>query len=258
MLDLHTHILHGVDDGATSAEESVEMARCAVADGIHTVVATPHVRDGAELTSQDIRRHVDALRRMLAKAGVELTILTGAEVSIDAARRLGHDELAALGLGGASGFLLLETPYAGWRLDLGELVTELVGRGQRPVIAHPERCLAVQHRPELVEPLVAGGALVQLTAQSLSGGFGRRTANTARALLERGTAHLLASDAHDPVRRPVALSTAAALLDPPLARWLTTDMPRAIVSGDELPARPPARRGRVPWRRGRLAFRRER
>jgi protein-tyrosine phosphatase len=255
MLDLHTHILHGVDDGATSAEESVAMARGAVADGIGVVAATPHVRDGAELSGADIRARVEELRRLLDEARVDLTVLTGAEVSIDAALSLAAGDLAELGLGGGAGFVLLETPYAGWRLDLGELVTELVARGQRPVLAHPERCVAVQQRPELIDPVVERGALTQLTAQSLAGRFGGRTASTARTLLERGTAHLVASDAHDPVHRPAALSAAAALLDAPLARWLTTEVPSAIVAGAELPDRPAPRR-RSPWRRARIALKR--
>ena len=248
MLDLHTHILHGVDDGATSAEESVAIARGAVADGILTVAATPHVGDGVDLSAADIRAHVAALRRLLEEAGVELTVLTGAEVSIDAALRLSEGELAELGLGGATGYVLLEMPYAGWRLDLGELVRELVDRGQRPVLAHPERCVAVQQRPGLVEPLVEVGALVQLTALSLVGRFGRRAASTACTLVERGAAHVLASDAHDPLHRPAVLSASAALLDAPLARWLTTEVPNAIVAGADLPDRPALRR-RSPWRR---------
>jgi protein-tyrosine phosphatase len=255
MLDLHTHILHGIDDGATSAEDSVAMARGAVADGIGTVAATPHVRDGADLSAADIRARVEALRGLLDEASVQLTVLSGAEVSIDAAQRLTAGELAELGLGGTPRCVLLETPYTGWRLDLGDLVTELVGRGQRPVLAHPERCVAVQQRPELLDALVERGAVAQLTAQSLGGRFGRRTASTAWTLLERGTAHLLASDAHDPVHRPAALSGAAALLDAPLARWLTTDVPRAIVAGAELPDRPAAQR-RSRWRRARVALKR--
>jgi protein-tyrosine phosphatase len=257
MLDLHTHILHGVDDGATSVEESVAIARGAVADGILAVVATPHVRDGVDFTAADIRAHVAALRRQLEEAGVELTVLTGAEVSIDAALLLSEGELAELGVGGATGYVLLEMPYAGWRLDLGELVEELVARGQRPVLAHPERCVAVQQRPGLVDPLVEAGALVQLTALSLVGRFGRRAASTAWTLVERGAAHVVASDAHDPLHRPAALSASAALLDPPLARWLTTEVPNAIVAGTDLPGRPPSRR-RSSWRRARIALKRRR
>jgi protein-tyrosine phosphatase len=256
VLDLHTHILNGVDDGASSLDESVAMARGAVADGVRVVAATPHVREGSELDAAGIERAVAGLLERLQAEGVELTLLSGAEVSIDTALALPEAELDALGLAGNRKYVLLETPYAGWRLDLPDVVAELLDHGRRPVLAHPERNVAVQQRPELVDVLVDRGALVQLTAQSIAGRFGRATEHTARTLLERGTAHIVASDAHDATHRPIALSAAVARLDEPLARWLTSDVPQAIVAGVDLPARPAAARRRPLWRRGGATLRR--
>jgi protein-tyrosine phosphatase len=253
VIDLHTHILHGVDDGATSVDESLAMARGALADGVRVVAATPHVHEGSELDAAGIERAVAALREKLQDDGLELAVLTGAEVSIDTALALPAAELDALGLAGNPRYLLLETPYAGWRLDLADVVAELVEGGRQPVLAHPERNVAVQQRPDLLDGLVAGGALVQLTAQSLTGRFGASPKRTARALLERGTAHIVASDAHNAAHRPIELSSVFARLDEPLARWLTSDVPQAIVAGAELPA-PPRRRS--AWRRGRVPLRR--
>jgi protein-tyrosine phosphatase len=255
VVDLHTHILHGVDDGATSLDESLAMARGALAAGVQVVAATPHVHEGSQLDAARIHNGVAALRERLQAECLELEVLTGAEVSIDTALALPPVELDALGLAGNPRYLLLETPYAGWRLDLPDVVAELLDQGRRPVLAHPERNVAVQQRPGLLDGLVASGALVQLTAQSLTGRFGASPKRTAQALLERGTAHLVASDAHDATHRPIELSSPVARLDAPLARWLTSVVPQAIVADLEPPP-PPASPRRSAWRRSRDTLRR--
>jgi len=120
------------------------------------------------------------------------------------------------------------------------------------VLAHPERSYEVQERPDRLLPLVETGVLVQLTAASVDGRLGRRSQRCARALLEAGSAHLLASDAHAPAVRAVGMTAAAeALDDPELARWLTHDVPAALVDDAPLPARPAPRRARgisARWR----------
>src|SRR5262249_7925031 len=123
---------------------------------------------------------------------------------------------------------LIEFPYAGWPLSLHEWVFRLVTRQITPVIAHPERNADVQANPEELRPLVDAGALVQITAASLDGRLGRSSRAAGAALIERGLAHLLASDAHTPdVREAGLLAAADAVGDPALADWLTVEMPTA-------------------------------
>jgi protein-tyrosine phosphatase len=249
MIDLHSHILHGVDDGAATLEDGVEMARSAVADGVEVIAATPHVRRDYPTTAETMELRLAELRETLAAAGVELEVLAGGEIDLHQLEELPDDELRRFGLGGNAGVLLIEFPYFGWPLGLADTVFGLRTRGFRPVIAHPERSADVQARPERLAPIVEGGALVQLTAASVDGRLGRRPREAAFRLLELGLAHLVASDAHAPSLRQIGMSTAAeAIGDPALARWLTVDVPAAILGGEQLPARPRApRRRRFGW-----------
>jgi protein-tyrosine phosphatase len=242
VLDLHSHVLPGLDDGAADLEEALEICRAAAADGIEVLAGTPHVRDDYPTTPE---RMEAALAQLQAAAEGIVRIVGGGELDL---AELGRppQELRRFGLAGNPEVLLLETPYVGWPLDLPDRLFRLRAAGFRAVLAHPERNGEVQSRPELLEPVVAGGTLVQLTAASVDGRLGRRTAATASLLLERGHAHLIASDAHAPQVRAIGLRDAvAAVGDGELARWLTVDVPGAIVDGTPVPERPaPLRRRR--------------
>ncbi len=164
--------------------------------------------------------------------------MSGGELDLEELGRP-HDELARFGLAGNPRWLLVETPYAGWPLDLADRLFRLRVAGFETVLAHPERNYDVEQRPELLAPIVANGALVQLTAGSIDGRFGRATRKCAFTLLERGLAHLIASDAHAPEVRGGGLSRAvAAIGDVELARWLTLDVPRSILENETAPPRP--------------------
>ncbi len=217
------------------------MARAAVVDGIRVVAATPHVRDDYPTAPDEMERGVAELAPALAQAGVELELLPGGELAMERFFRLEAEELRRFGLGGNASWLLLEFPYAGWPLGLPRLAERLTGEGFRLVLAHPERNADVQADPERLRAFVESGILVQLTAASVDGRLGRRPREAASTLLQRGLAHLLASDAHAPSIRAIGLSAAAeAVGDPVLAHWLTEDVPAAIVSGSALPDRPPS------------------
>ena len=248
MIDLHSHILPGVDDGAETPAAAVEMARAAVADGIETLAATPHVRADYPTTAARMEALVARTRAAIEEAAVPLRLLPGAEIALDRLPLLDDDELERLVLGGDGRALLLEFPYTGWPLGLDEVLFRLRARGFRPVLAHPERNAEVQARPERLEPLVQAGTLVQLTAASVDGRIGRSSHAAAFRLLELGLAHLVASDAHAPAVRQIGMSAAAAAIgDDGLASWLTYDVPRALLEDERLPARPERRRRR--WRR---------
>jgi protein-tyrosine phosphatase len=245
VIDLHTHILPGLDDGARTLEESVAMARAAVADGTRVVAATPHVRDDYPTEVTEMEEGVADLREALTAEGVELAVLTGGEIALDHVALLDTDELVRFGLAGNRNYLLVEFPYYGWPLDLETRAFELRGKGFVVVLAHPERSAEVQSAPARLRPLVEQGALVQLTAASVDGRLGRTSRKAAFRLLELGLAHLVASDAHTPGVRAVGLASAAeAVGDAALARWLTEAVPAAIVAGNQIPDRPPARRSR--------------
>lgn len=249
MIDLHTHLLPGLDDGAATLEASVAMAKAAAEDGIRTVVATPHVRADFPTTPEAMERAVAEVRAALAAVGVPLTVLPGGEVGLDRLAELGEEERARFGLGGNAGVLLLETPYTGWPSGLMAAVVGLRDRGVTPLLAHPERNREVQRGGPALAALVAAGALVQVTAASLDGRLGRRARATALALIDAGLVHAVASDAHAPTVRAIGLSSAAAALgDEALARWLTEEAPAALLAGEPLPPRPQRAKPRRPFR----------
>lgn len=247
MIDLHSHILHGLDDGPARLEESLEIGRAAVADGVAAIAATPHVRDDYPTSVAAMKAAVAELREALAADGIPLELHTGGEVALGRLDALSEEDLRGFALAG-SRYLLLEFPYHGWPLDLPRRSFELQAAGLVPVLAHPERSSEVMAAPERLEPLVAAGALVQVTAASLDGRLGRRTQRTGLELVRRGLAHLVASDAHAPSIRGVGMSAAAAAIgDATLARRLTLDVPAAIVAGEEVPTAPAPARSRRRW-----------
>ena len=241
MIDLHSHVLPGLDDGAQDLDEAVAICRAAAEDGIRVLAATPHVRDDYPTTPEQMEA---ALAEVRAAVGELVRIVPGGE--IDLARVDGpRAELARFALAGNPKYLLVETPYGGWPLDLPEKLFRLLAAGITPVLAHPERNPEVQQRPELLEPIVAGGTLVQLTAASVDGRLGSRARSSAATLLERNLAHLLASDAHAPSVRAIGMSAAVtALGDEALAHWLTVSVPGAILENTPVPPRPHSARPR--------------
>jgi protein-tyrosine phosphatase len=241
VIDLHSHVLPGLDDGAADLADAVDICRAAVADGIRVLAATPHVREDYPTTAVQMQAALERVRA--ATSDLPLELLPGAELALDELRR-DRAELLLLTLAGNPSYLLVETPYFGWPLNINSALFELLAMRITPVLAHPERNPEVQEQPERLDRLVAGGVLVQLTAASVDGRLGGRTRTAARALLDREAAHLIASDAHSPAVRGIGMSDAArALGDDALARWLTVDVPAAIVEGVALPARPPRQRG---------------
>ena len=157
VIDLHTHILPGIDDGARTLDDALEMARAFVADGVTTIAATPHVRDDFPTTADVMLRAVDALRQILDEERIPLTVLPGAELAIDWIPRLNESELRRLTLAGSGRYILVETPYYGWPVELVEQLLGLRVAGFIPVLAHPERNAEVQQTPSLWYPSCAVG-----------------------------------------------------------------------------------------------------
>ena len=244
MIDLHSHILPGVDDGPPTVEGSLELARVAVAAGTRTILATPHINDDRSIDAARVAVGLESLRPELAAAEIPLEVLPGGEIAIWRLIDLDDDTLRALALGGGP-YLLVESPFSPVIGDFEPMVLDLHQRGHRVLLAHPERCPAFQRTPARLEGLVSAGALVQLTAGSMAGGFGSTVRRFTIDILREGLAHVVASDAHDTVRRPPGLRAGFSALERDLpglgehAEWLTQLVPRAVLDGAPLPARPP-------------------
>jgi len=243
VIDLHSHILPGLDDGAEDLDDALEIARTAVADGIVAIAATPHVREDYSTTADAMEGGVRKLRAALEREGIDLELLPGGEVSLEQLDRLSHDELRRFGLGGNPKYLLIETPYVDWPLLFVEIVSRLRSFGMTAVIAHPERNRAIQADLAKVASLVDAGALIQVTTASLDGRLGSRTRASARKLVDAGLVHMVGSDAHTAGIREVGLSGARKVIgDEQLAEWLTAGVPESIVRDEPLPPRPKPRR----------------
>jgi protein-tyrosine phosphatase len=250
VIDLHSHILPGLDDGAGTLEESLEIARAAAADGVELVAATPHVRADYPTRAEAMERLVASTQEALQNEGIPVRLCPGGEIALDFLAELDAEDLRRFGLGGNPRYLLLEFPYGGWPLSLETVIFELRASGVTPVIAHPERSAAVQAAPERLRPAVDAGAIVQLTANSLTAGTRAPALHAARTLLDLELGHLIAGDAHAPALRTAGMRNAAAAVgDDALGDWLTVGVPRAIVENEPLPERPQRRRGRLRLRR---------
>lgn len=241
MIDLHCHILPGVDDGPRTLEEAVAMCRMAAADGCEAMIATPHQRRG-EWWNAD-RPALAALADELQSAvGAGFRVLLGGEVHVDAGLLAEVEKLpdggGILPLAG-SRYLLIEFGSFGTAAEASHLIHELIVAGWRPIVAHPEFIPWLATDPELVARLVSQGALTQVTAMSLTGDFGRRPQADSFALLEAGLVHFVASDSHGTRRRPPGLKRAyyivAGRWGEKLARRLVADNPRAVLADRPLP-----------------------
>ena len=258
MIDLHNHILPGVDDGARSVEEACDMGRALVEQGVSRVCCTPHTTDWAHAGDEaSILARVDQLRAAFLDQGIALELLPGAEAHITP--RLAADIQAhAVPTLNASPYVLLEFPYQQLPPFYERVVFELQVQGFRPIIAHPERIAPIADDPNILCELVRRGCLGQLTAMSLSGGFGPRLRDLSELMLEHRLAHVVASDAHDaqPDSRLFALTEAravAARLLGAASAALFEDTPAAIVAGASVALEEP-----VPYKKPFLSFRMKR
>lgn len=238
MIDLHHHLLPGIDDGAADLEMALEMARMAVADGIHTVACTPHIYPGLyENTGDGIRAAIATLQVELDAAGIPLRLVEGADVHLAPDLLEGIRARAVPTLGG-SRYLLLEPPHHVAPPGFEQAVFSFMAAGYVPVITHPERLTWVeQHYPTFVE-LARRGAWMQITAGALTGRHGRRARHWGERFVGEGHCMILATDAHHPRRRPPLLAeareAAAALAGAEEATHMVVTRPQGIL--DDRPA----------------------
>ncbi|QHT48030.1 tyrosine protein phosphatase [Bacillus sp. SB49] len=209
MIDLHSHILPGVDDGAQTIEESVQMARAAEADGIHTIIATPHHKNGRyDNYKHDIILQVSELNRTFQERGIKLEVLPGQETRVYGEFIAGLEQEEILPIQVDSSYVLVEFPSSSVPRYASELFFEIQVAGYTPIIVHPERNKAIMEKPDILYSFVKKGAFAQLTAGSVCGKFGKKIKKFSEQLLEANLAHLIATDAHNTDTRGFCLSEA--------------------------------------------------
>ena len=203
MIDLHCHILHGIDDGARSLDESVHLCRIAVQNSIQTAVVTPHLvhAENADDFVCIRDKRIEELRRVLDEQKIPLEIVPGAEVFV-------NDDifyapsLDAVTLGG-SRYMLIEFDFNGLNINrIIKYINEFISRGYAPIIAHPERYRFMQQNYDIVNHLADMGVLFQVNSSSLAGFGGMETRELAFAMVSSGIASFIGTDAHSVAHRP--------------------------------------------------------
>ncbi len=242
MIDIHTHVLPEVDDGARSWEMAIQMCRIAAADGIEHMVATPHFNDDYVYDREWLRSVLQDLQQRLGPAP---RLYLGCDFHFS------QDNLQALAES-PHRFTIEDTPYLLVEMSdfaipesVSDNFKQLLGGGLRPIITHPERNPLLQRRPQRVVEWAKRGCAVQVTASALTGAWGAKAKQVAHWLLHNGAVHVLASDCHSVDGRPPILSTAhhlvAELYSSELAEALVENNPRAILAAKPLPYFPSLR-----------------
>jgi len=253
LIDLHCHILPGVDDGAKSLEESLLMARRAVEDGIHTIVATPHTLNGIYINSaREVTPKVASLQETLSKNHIKLQLYVGADVHL-CPHMLELIESGDAGtINNARKYILLEFPSQVVPPKVKDEIFSLKLNGITPIISHLERNPVIQHNIDILYEFIRMGALCQVTAMSITGDFGGIAMQCAERLLRHRMVHVIASDAHSSESRPPVLSQAVEAAAEILENYddaerMVTEVPAAILSGNmpDIPKPKLAKRGMV-------------
>jgi protein-tyrosine phosphatase len=245
LIDLHLHVLPGIDDGPATVEEAVAMARVARDAGATTLVGTPHVDRFYSPEPDAILAAREELAGALAEEGVEIEILTGAEIALERLVDLDDAHLEAYALG-TSRTLLVECPLESAAGEFTWPIRRALEGDWCVLLGHPERSPAFQRDSALLIEMVEAGARTQVTAGALAGDFGGVPRAAALSMLEANLVHVISSDAHDAGARgpDPAPGRAAFLAEWPGAEarwaWLTRVAPSAILAGLPVPARLPA------------------
>ncbi|MFQ3544381.1 CpsB/CapC family capsule biosynthesis tyrosine phosphatase [Halobacillus rhizosphaerae] len=243
MIDIHSHILPGVDDGAKTIEDSLKMARAAVEDGIHTIIATPHHHNGKyDNYKAEILTKVRELNEHLEDHHIPLTVLPGQETRIhgDMVEELDQDEI--LPLNEDSSYIFVEFPSDHVPRYSKRLLFDIQVAGYKPVIVHPERNSTIIQHPNILFEMVEKGAFTQVTAASLVGKFGKKIKKFTHQLIEANLTHLIASDAHNITSRGFCMRNAFAELEENYGEsmvYLFAENANLVAEGRTLLAEPP-------------------
>ena len=254
-VDIHCHLLPQIDDGARDWEESLAMARLAVAEGIRTVIVTPHqLGNYGRNRGETIRARAAEFGRLLDEHSVPLQVLPGADVRIepDLVRKIRSGDVVTLA--DQRRYVLLELPHEVY-LPLERLLGELASAGIAGILSHPERNQGILGQPRVLAGLLDRGCLMQITAGSLVGTFGPQSQELAERMVVQGHVHFVATDAHGAkARRPLmrrAYERVAQLVGAEKAGQLCSANPACVATGRKLasPGRAPAGGGWFRWRK---------
>lgn len=216
MIDLHNHLLPGLDDGPAAMDEALALARLALADGVTHLLCTPHMNPGVyDNDAEGINAGLKAYREALQSVGIDLAVAAAAEVrfGLELMQQAEAGTLPFLGRWQGQDVLLLEFPHTELPFGAERLTEWLLERDIRPMIAHPERNRDLLNSPERLQLFVDQGCLLQVTANALDGRFGDRSQALAAQLVIDGVVHCLASDAHNTHSRPPCMSAGAAAVE---------------------------------------------
>ncbi len=236
MIDIHCHILPGIDDGPSEISETIAMFRIAAADGITHIVATPHYRYGEAPTAADIEKRAAEVSERVAKEKIPVEVLWGADVHLtyELLEGLGREDIPTLN---SSRYFLLEFPEL-LPPHTEDLIFEAKVKGYVPIITHPERNYSILSKPERIAQFREAGALIQITGRSMTGGFGSEIRHFCQTLLKKELIDFVASDGHSTERRPPVLSEAyhevARLSNDETARRLFVGNPRSVIENREI------------------------
>lgn len=242
MVDIHSHFLPGIDDGAKNWDVALSMVRMAAEDGITHIVATPHCNDEY---NYDRAASLELLKKLREQCGVTMDFSLGCDFhfsieNIEAA--LERPERFCIG---NTDYLLIEFSDFAISPFTGDALLRFIRAGVTPIITHPERNAVLQRRPQSIRDFAANGCVIQVTANSVTGYWGERPRKLAEYLLDHACVHVIASDAHDLSRRPPVLSKAHRAIGEKygheIAQALCQDNPRAIVNNRALPYFPEPR-----------------
>ncbi|PLT35763.1 tyrosine-protein phosphatase [Bacillus sp. V5-8f] len=201
MIDIHSHILPGVDDGAKDLKASIEMAKVAVNEGIRTIIATPHHKNGDfENSPASIFRKVEELNEILSTESIPLTVLPGQEIRIYGEFIEDYETGQLLTLNQTQ-YVFIECPSNHVPRYTDKLLFDIQMRGLVPIIVHPERNSEIIENPDLLYQFVKNGTLSQLTASSIAGHFGKKIKKFSLQLIEANLTHFVSSDAHNVTSR---------------------------------------------------------
>lgn len=208
MIDLHCHILPGIDDGAPDLEVALAMARCAVDDGITVTACTPHIYPGLYENNRDsILAAIESFRQILASENIPLRLVEGADTHL-APNLVGQIKAGKVPTLNGSRYFLFEPPHHVEPPRIEDTVFSLLAAGYVPVITHPERLTWIEENYAVFGRMVQSGAWMQITAGSLTGRFGPRPKYWAERIMDEGMCHILATDSHHIKRRPPLLAEA--------------------------------------------------
>jgi len=253
--DIHCHIVPGIDDGSANLAESLAMARMAEADGTKSIVATPHqLGANSQVSAEAIRQGVADLQNALNDEGIGVSILPGADVRIEPELSKLVKQGKVLTLADQGKHVLLELPHETY-FPLEPLLAALARQGLVGILSHPERNRGIIRKPEVMWDVVKAGGLLQITAASLTGAFGRSPQKIAEMCVDERLIHFIASDAHDTKNRPfgmrAAYDTIIEMADEGLAELVCCENPAKVVAGDEVAGGVACRRRSARKTRGR-------